>query len=164
MFDSEISSAAYSYSVPESWIRAVIQVESNWNPNAFNPNDPGGSRGLMQISGPTAHAYGVTDLDQLFDPLYNISIGSRILSDLRSRFGDDFRAVYSAYNSGSGTLWQTSAQVADHVSKALAALANWTDTAVDWAENNPAVVQTAAVGGSVLFWIAVFFIGKKLLQ
>jgi soluble lytic murein transglycosylase-like protein len=156
MFDSEISSASYSYDVPESWIRAVIQVESNWNPNAFNPNDPGGSRGLMQISGPTAKAYGVTDLDSLFDPLYNIGIGTRLLGDLRQRYGDDFQAVYSAYNSGSPTLWQTSSQVAGHVENALNALAQF-------AEDNPAVVQTAAVGGSVLFWVLLFVIGKKIL-
>jgi soluble lytic murein transglycosylase-like protein len=144
------------YNVPEAWIRAVIQVESNWNPNAYNPNDPGGSRGLMQISGPTAKSYGVTDLDSLYDPLYNIGIGTRLLDELRQRYGDDFQAVYSAYNSGSPTLWQTSSQVAGHVENALNALAQF-------AEDNPAVMQTAAVGGSVLFWVLLFVIGKKIL-
>jgi hypothetical protein len=46
--------------------------------------------------------------------------------------------------------------VAGHVENALNALAQF-------AEDNPAVMQTAAVGGSVLFWVLLFVIGKKIL-
>ncbi len=79
----------------------------------------------MQISRATALAYGVVNVDTLFDPAVNIDIGTHLLSDLRASYGDDFRAVYSAYNSGSAAAWQTSAQVFANVQRALSALADY---------------------------------------
>jgi soluble lytic murein transglycosylase-like protein len=130
MYEQEISDAAARWDVPESWIRAVIEVESHWNASAYNPNDPGGARGLMQMIAATAHGYGITDLDTLFIPSVAIDSGTHLLHDLKSRYGDDFRAVYSAYNSGKPTAWQTSQEVADHVTSALLALAEYETPAV----------------------------------
>ena len=122
MFDSIISDAAFLYDVPEAWIRAFIQVESNYDPSAFNPNDPGGAWGLMQIIADTAHRYGVTDLSTLFDPAVNIDVGTRLLRDLRQTYGASLEAVASAYNSGNPVLWQTDPLVAEYVSKIKAAV------------------------------------------
>lgn len=124
MFDSFIAAASDAYNVPVSWIKAVIEVETGgtWDPNAYNPNDPGGARGLMQIIAQTAYGLGITDLNSLFDPAVNIDAGTRLLGQLRAAYGDDFSRVYSAYNSGRPDLYLTSAEVADHVNKALAAL------------------------------------------
>ena len=38
---------------------------SNWNTQAFNPNDPSGSYGLTQIEGQTAESFGVNPSDLL---------------------------------------------------------------------------------------------------
>lgn len=126
MFEDLIASASQKWGVPESWIGAVIQTESSGNPNAVNSTDPGGSRGLMQISGPTAKAYGITDLSTLFNPAINIDTGAHILHDLRQKYGEDLRRVYSAYNSGNPDLWMTSAQVSNNVGRVMSALGDWT--------------------------------------
>lgn len=122
MFDVIISGAASRYNVPESWIRAVIDVESGWNPEAFNPNDPGGAWGLMQIIASTARGYGITDLSTLFDPAVNIDIGTHLIHDIGET---DFRRMYSAYNSGDPDLWETSSEVAANVQRALEALGRY---------------------------------------
>jgi soluble lytic murein transglycosylase-like protein len=125
MFDDFISASAAKWNVPPEWIYAVIETESGWDPNAYNAGDPDGARGLMQIIGPTARALGISDLNSLFDPATNIDLGTKLLGLLRTRYGDDFQRVYSAYNSGNPDLWQTSTQVAAHVANALANLAKW---------------------------------------
>lgn len=151
MFDSIIESAASFWDVPESWIRAVIQVESSWNPNAYNPNDPGGARGLMQITGPTARAYGVTDLSTLFDPAVNIGVGTQLLADLRRSYGDNFQRVYSAYNSGNPDLWLTSNQVAANVLRAVAALADFNESA-------------PVASGGIIVAILLFVFGRRFFK
>lgn len=125
MFDELIRSASLTYDVPEAWIRAVIDVESSWNPRAYRYeariNDA--SYGLMQLLGRTATALGYAgSTEGLYDPQINIDLGSRLLGQLRSSYDDDFRRVYSAYNSGNPDLWERSTQVAAHVSRAVAAL------------------------------------------
>lgn len=121
MFDAFIQSAAVRWAVPESWIRAVIEVESSWNPDAIGSS---GEIGLMQILPSTAATYNVT-ADELLEPETNIETGARLLAELMRRFGTDFREVYSAYNSGSPTLWESSSEVAAHVQKAVLALERW---------------------------------------
>lgn len=123
MFDALIQDAAFLYSVPESWIRAFIKVESNFDPNAFNPSDP--SYGLMQILDATARAYGIVDLNSLFDPETNIDVGTHLLHDLISSYGLNFEKVASAYNSGSATAYLTNPEVAQYVERAKQALTQY---------------------------------------
>lgn len=126
MFDAEIQAAASAWNVPVSWIKAVIQTESAWNPDAYNPNDPTGAYGLMQVLYSTAQALGyLGQPGGLLDPATNINLGTKLLSQLRASYGDDFRRVYSAYNSGNPDLWQTSTEVAGNVARALAALLSY---------------------------------------
>src|SRR6185436_19757705 len=132
-WNSIVTQAANDWGVPAEWIKAVIEVESSGNPNAYNPADPGGARGLMQIIASTARAYGVEDLAELFDPVVNIAVGTHLLSDLRRRYGDDFRRVYSAYNSGGPDKWTWSEQVAANVARALSALEGYAGQAVETA-------------------------------
>lgn len=120
MFDSEIRAAGLRYNVPEVWIRAVIATESNWDPNAFRaePAINDASRGLMQVLLKTARGLGYTGAaDGLFDPATSIDLGSKLLGDLRRRYGDDARRIYSAYNSGRPDLWETSSQVRANVER-----------------------------------------------
>jgi soluble lytic murein transglycosylase-like protein len=51
----------------------------------------------MQIKPATAARYGVTDL---FDPVQNITAGTRYLHDLLVRFHQDLRLAVAAYRTG----------------------------------------------------------------
>src|SRR5438034_7663401 len=99
MYDQFITASALQYQVPEAWIRAVIQTESSWNPSAHpSPND---GYGLMQVLRTTAIALGYTGVPEgLFDPQINIDLGTKLLAELRSTYGENAARVYSAYNSG----------------------------------------------------------------
>ncbi len=122
MYDDLIQAASASWGVPVPWIQAVIQTESNWNPDATGA---AGERGLMQISPATAAAYG-WDFATMYDPAANIDAGAHLLGDLRQSYGDDFRRVYSAYNSGNPDTWETSPQVAANVQRAMDNLLEFT--------------------------------------
>lgn len=125
-YDTIIADQAEKYSVPFTWIKAIIGAESDFNPDAWRaePQINDGSSGLMQILLKTARGLGFTgDPSALFDPMVNISLGTKLLAQLRARFGDDFSAVYSAYNSGSPTAYKTNPTVAAHVNRALMYLA-----------------------------------------
>lgn len=120
-----IAKWAARFNVPVEWIRSIINVEQDgtvWQPNAFNPADPqGGAHGLMQILFGTAEKLGFDYSDHtfLFDPDVNIFYGTKLLQELRGRFGDDFRAVASAYNSGQGSAYKSNVKVGNYVTKAV---------------------------------------------
>src|SRR5215831_8192610 len=121
MFDDLIAAASSTWAVPVPWIEAVIQTESNWNPDATGS---AGERGLMQISPATAILYG-WPFSEMYSPSVNIDAGTELLHDLRQSYGDDFRRVYSAYNSGSPDAWETNSQVAANVQRAMDNLAQF---------------------------------------
>jgi soluble lytic murein transglycosylase-like protein len=124
-FGDYIRAAAGRYGVPESWIRAVIQVESAWKPAAYRyeAKIEDASYGLMQLLYSTAAGLGYTGpAAGLYDPETNIDLGTRLLAQLRDRYGEDFARIYSAYNSGRPDLYLTSTEVYNHVQKALTAL------------------------------------------
>lgn len=97
-FDEAIKLAAARYNISEALIKAVIAVESNFNPVAVSPK---GAMGLMQLMPGTASDYGVADA---FDPVSNILGGTRFLSDLMDRFNEDLQLVLAAYNAGPGAV------------------------------------------------------------
>ncbi|HTV70633.1 MAG TPA: lytic transglycosylase domain-containing protein [Rhizobiaceae bacterium] len=96
-WQSFIDEAATRFSVPASWIRAVIQIESKGNPKALSPK---GAVGLMQLM-PNTYAelrirYGL-GADPT-DPHDNIVAGTAYLRDVRERFGTE--GFIAAYNAG----------------------------------------------------------------
>ena len=93
-----ISDAAHRYQVDVALIRAVIKVESNFNPNAVSR---AGAVGLMQLLPSTAADYGVGSHDALFDPTVNIDTGTRHLQRLLKKYRNISRAL-TAYNAGEG--------------------------------------------------------------
>lgn len=125
-FDELIAVNSAKYNVPFDWIKAVMMTESSGNPNAFRDEPAIGdaSYGLMQLLYRTAQGLGYAgEAVGLYDPMINLDLGTKLLSQLRRAYGDDFSAVYSAYNSGSPTKYQTSSQVAAHVANAT----SWLD-------------------------------------
>jgi len=107
----------------------------------------------MQLLTATAAGLGYTGTpDGLYDPATNIDLGTKLLGQLRRAYGDDFRRVYSAYNSGKPDLWQTSAQVAAHVATAMANLEKWLTVEVSGLTGSPAGTGVAVLIAFVLLW------------
>lgn len=93
-YDALIERYADRYGVDATLVRAVIQVESDFNPNCVSNK---GARGLMQLMPATARRFGVTNIH---DPEQNIHGGVRYLSYLTKLFNDDLPRVLAGYNAG----------------------------------------------------------------
>ena len=95
--DEIVEQSAAAHGVDPLLVRSVMQVESNYNPNALSPK---GAMGLMQLMPSTARQLGVTNA---FDVRQNIEGGVKFLRYLKSQFNDD-RLVLAAYNAGEGAV------------------------------------------------------------
>jgi soluble lytic murein transglycosylase-like protein len=93
-YQALIDGAAQAYGVDAALVHAVISVESGYNARAVSRR---GATGLMQLMGPTAARYGVSDL---FDPSQNVRAGTQHLRDLLLLFGNDLELTLAAYNAG----------------------------------------------------------------
>ena len=97
-FDAHIREAARLYQLPEAFIRAVMRVESDFDPNVVSRV---GAMGLMQLMPGTAAGMGVRDP---FDPRENILGGVRYLRVLANGFNGDLVLTIAAYNAGEGAV------------------------------------------------------------
>ena len=97
-YDGLIGEAATLYQLPEHFIRAVMRVESDFNPTVVSR---AGAMGLMQLMPTTARSMGVADP---FDARQNILGGARYLRILANRFKGDLVLTVAAYNAGEGAV------------------------------------------------------------
>lgn len=94
---------AKSNGLDPALVKAIIAVESAYDPGAISPK---GALGLMQLTADTGARYGVvTDKfrsaqQKLLDPAINVSVGTRYLRDLMALFTGDLGLALAAYNAG----------------------------------------------------------------
>ncbi len=93
-YDGVIRGAAKDATIQAALVRAVIVVESGFNPRAVSKK---GAIGLMQLQPATAKRYGVKNI---YDPEQNVRAGAKYLSDLLARFDSNLELALAAYNAG----------------------------------------------------------------
>ncbi|MBP9014889.1 MAG: lytic transglycosylase domain-containing protein [Candidatus Atribacteria bacterium] len=92
-FDDLIKEYAQKYQLDHRLARRLIEVESNFNPDAVSPR---GAMGLMQLMPQTCQDLGVQDP---FDEQENLEGGMRYLRGLLNQFGS-LPLALAAYNAG----------------------------------------------------------------
>jgi len=91
-YDPIIESASGRHGVDARIVKAVIQVESGFQPRARSPK---GAMGLMQLMPGTAREY---QSRNPYDPTSNIDAGTKYLSKLLQEF--ELPLALAAYNAG----------------------------------------------------------------
>lgn len=96
--DRYIDEASARHHVDPNLVRALVKVESNFNPRAVSSK---GAMGLMQLMPSTARMY---ELQNPFDAAQNVDAGVRHLKGLLQNFGGDVSLSLAAYNAGQGAV------------------------------------------------------------
>lgn len=97
-YDRYIREAAAVYGLPEAFIRSIIKVESDFDPQVVSC---AGARGLMQIMPEVQEEQRITDV---FDPRRNILGGTRLLRLLANRFHGDLVLTIAGFHAGPGAV------------------------------------------------------------
>ena len=98
LYDDLILEHSQLNDVRTDLVRAVVQVESGFNPFARSPK---GAGGLMQLMPATAIRFGVSNV---FNPVENIRAGVAYLRELLDRYGNNEQLALAAYNAGPGAV------------------------------------------------------------
>ncbi len=98
-YDQFIAEASQLYHIPVPLIRAVIKVESDYDPRVVSAMD---CKGLMQVHPDVERDMGVQG--DVFDPRTNIMTGTRLLRWLANRVDGDLVLTIAGYHAGLGSL------------------------------------------------------------
>ncbi|MCX7885603.1 MAG: lytic transglycosylase domain-containing protein [Caloramator sp.] len=106
-----IKKSSQKYNVEENLIKAVIDVESSFNPMAVSK---AGAQGLMQLMPQTQKSLGVNNP---FDVLENIDGGTRYLRTLLDAFRGNKELALAAYNGGIGRMKKLGVDSVEEIQK-----------------------------------------------
>ena len=98
LYDDVIREHARLNGIRTDLVRAVVQVESGFNPMARSPK---GAMGLMQLMPKTMQEFGVRNA---FNPIENIRGGVAYLKQLLDRYANNEVLALAAYNAGPGAV------------------------------------------------------------
>jgi len=93
-YDDLIAEHAQMNGLRPDLVRAVVQVESGFNPFAQSPK---GAKGLMQLMPATMVQFGVRNP---YNPVENIRAGTAYLRQLLERYDNNEQLALAAYNAG----------------------------------------------------------------
>jgi soluble lytic murein transglycosylase len=97
-YDDVIAEAARLHGISASLVKAMIHVESYFNPRAVSKK---GAMGLMQIM---PENLGPLNISDPFDPWENIMGGTRYFRAMLERFNFQLPLALAAYNAGPGAV------------------------------------------------------------
>lgn len=140
--------AGERHGVDPALVLSVIAAESGGDPDP--PHRPGDGWGLMQVTEPTAAWLEGRPVspNELRDPAYNVSLGTRYLRYQLDRYGGDVALAVNAYRAGTAS---TTPRSRSYVASVLDWLASWgapapaeaSESAIAF-EAEPIVVTAAA--------------------
>jgi cell wall-associated NlpC family hydrolase len=97
-YDSMIVQAANEQGISPALLKAVVKVESDFDPNSTSS---AGAKGLTQLMPETAAGFGITNP---YDPMQSLRGGARELAGALKTFNGDVRLALAAYNAGVGAV------------------------------------------------------------
>ncbi|MCC0637111.1 MULTISPECIES: lytic transglycosylase domain-containing protein [unclassified Clostridioides] len=96
--ENAVEQASKQYNVDANLIKAIIKVESDFNPNTVSS---AGAKGLMQLMPENCRDLGVADP---FNIEQNIDAGTRHIKEYIDMFGGSIEMGLMAYNGGPGRM------------------------------------------------------------
>jgi soluble lytic murein transglycosylase-like protein len=151
-YESIIIEHSTRQSLRPELVRAVIQVESGFDPMARSPK---GAMGLMQLMPATAKSLGIR---RPFDPEENIRGGTTYLRQLLDRYSGDERLALAAYNAGAGSVDKYGGNVPPY--RETREYVNKVGSAAD-ATRRPLTV--APSGGKLVLYKTIDIIGDRVI-
>ncbi|MDB0440921.1 transglycosylase [Clostridioides difficile] len=96
--ENAVEQASKKYNIDANLIKAIIKVESDFNPNTVSS---AGAKGLMQLMPENCRDLGVTDP---FNIEQNVDAGTRHIKEYIDMFGGSIEMGLMAYNGGPGRM------------------------------------------------------------